>query len=229
MVIWSKNEIHNFCHHLLIKTETSQRPHQTLIPMKYSSVLSTVQCKSHECILSWELEGRYRYSKMFRWESEGHYRHRHTMIAPFWFSMEHLWLLIAPFWFSMEHLWLLLAPFWFSIWNIFEYWQCRSDSQVRALWSPLADPRLPLSRALRHQTSLHSSLHVCMTSVQTCTSYTAHSHPLPPSILFCLYNKCHCNAKTYRMWIMSNQRESRLFQSCLWYIFHVDMTGWGMK
>ena len=26
--------------------------------------------------VSWEPEGRYHYSKMFRWESEGRYRHR---------------------------------------------------------------------------------------------------------------------------------------------------------
>ena len=55
------------------------------------------KCSSN--IVSWEPEGCYYYSKMFRWEPEGRYCHRlSTAIAPFWFSTDHLWILIAPFW-----------------------------------------------------------------------------------------------------------------------------------
>ena len=32
-------------------------------------------------ILSWEPEGRYQYSKMFRWEPEGHYHRTKSMIT----------------------------------------------------------------------------------------------------------------------------------------------------
>ena len=43
-------------------------------------------------VVSWEPEGCYHYTKMFRWEPEGRYHHRLcTAIAPFWFSTEHLW------------------------------------------------------------------------------------------------------------------------------------------
>ena len=66
-------------------------------------------------IVSWEPEGHYCNSKMFRWEPEGRYRHTLcTAIAPFWFSTEHLCIAIAPFWFSTEHLWIARVPFWFS-------------------------------------------------------------------------------------------------------------------
>ena len=54
-------------------------------------------------IASWEPEGRYCRSKMFRWEPEG--RNRHTLctaIAPFWFSTEHIWAAITPFWLSTD-------------------------------------------------------------------------------------------------------------------------------
>ena len=55
-------------------------------------------------IVSWEPEGRYQHSKMFRWEAEGHYD-RSTMsmaIAPFWFSLEYIWVVIVPFWLSTD-------------------------------------------------------------------------------------------------------------------------------
>ena len=53
--------------------------------------------------VSWEPEGRYCRSKMFRWEPEGRYCHwLWTAIAPFWFSMEHLWAAITPFWLSTD-------------------------------------------------------------------------------------------------------------------------------
>ena len=49
-------------------------------------------------IVTWEPEGHYCISKMFRWEPEGRYRHRiFTATASFWFSMEHLWTAIMPF------------------------------------------------------------------------------------------------------------------------------------
>ena len=49
--------------------------------------------------VSWEPEGRYQYSKMFRWAPEGRYRCTMSMaIAPFRFSAEHLWIVITPFW-----------------------------------------------------------------------------------------------------------------------------------
>ena len=54
-------------------------------------------------IVSWEPEGRYCRSKMFRWEPEGRYCHRLcTAIAPFWFSTEHLCIAIMPFWLSTD-------------------------------------------------------------------------------------------------------------------------------
>ena len=58
-------------------------------------------------IVSWEPEGRYCSSKMFRWEPEGRYCCIKSMaIAPFWFSMEHLWTAIAPFWLSTDDIYL---------------------------------------------------------------------------------------------------------------------------
>ena len=54
-------------------------------------------------VVSWEPEGRYCRSKMFRWEPEGRYCHwLCTAIAPFWFSTEHLWAAITPFWLSTD-------------------------------------------------------------------------------------------------------------------------------
>ena len=54
-------------------------------------------------IVSWESEGRYCSSKMFRWEPEGRYCCKKSMaIAPFWFSAEHLWSAITPFWLSTD-------------------------------------------------------------------------------------------------------------------------------
>ena len=54
-------------------------------------------------VISWEPEGRYKYSKMFRWEPEGHYLCTKSMaIAPFWFSREHRWIVIVPFWLSTD-------------------------------------------------------------------------------------------------------------------------------
>ena len=62
-----------------------------------------IQLKKGIYIVSWEPEGRYCRSKMFRWEPEGRYCHwRCTAIAPFWFSMEHLWAAITPFWLSTD-------------------------------------------------------------------------------------------------------------------------------
>ena len=56
-------------------------------------------------IVSWEPEGRYCSSKMFRWEPEGQYCCTKSMaIAPFWFSTEHLWSAIAPFWLSADEM-----------------------------------------------------------------------------------------------------------------------------
>ena len=53
--------------------------------------------------VSWEPEGRYKYSKMFHCEPEGLYHCTMSMaIAPFWFSMDHLWTMIAPFWLSTD-------------------------------------------------------------------------------------------------------------------------------
>ena len=43
-------------------------------------------------IVSWEPEGRYQCSMMFRWEWEGRYRCTKSMErAPFWFLIQHLW------------------------------------------------------------------------------------------------------------------------------------------
>ena len=58
-------------------------------------------------IVSWEPEGRYCSSKMFRWDPEGRYCCIKSMaIAPFWFSMEHLWTAIAPLWLSTDDIYL---------------------------------------------------------------------------------------------------------------------------
>ena len=52
------------------------------------------------CIVSWEPEGHYHYSMIFRWEPEVCYSHRLcTVIVPFWFLTEHHWM-ITPFWLS---------------------------------------------------------------------------------------------------------------------------------
>ena len=59
---------------------------------------------------SWEPEGRYCISEMFRWEPEGCYRCTKSMaIAPFWFSIEHLWIAIVPLWLSTDDMGLKLA------------------------------------------------------------------------------------------------------------------------
>ena len=53
-------------------------------------------------IVSWEPEGRYCSSKMFRWEPEGgHHCTKSMSIAPFWFSTEHRW---TPFWLSTDEM-----------------------------------------------------------------------------------------------------------------------------
>ena len=55
--------------------------------------------------VSWEPEGRYCSSKMFRWEQEGLYRCTKSIaITPFWFSTEHCWSAITPFWLSTDDL-----------------------------------------------------------------------------------------------------------------------------
>ena len=55
--------------------------------------------------VSWEPEGRYCSSKLFRWEPEGGYCCTKSMAtAPFWFSTEHLWSAITPFWLSTDDL-----------------------------------------------------------------------------------------------------------------------------
>ena len=62
-----------------------------------------VQGEKEIHVVSWEPEGRYCSSKMFRWEPEGRYCCTKSMaIAPFWFSTEHLWSAIAPFWLSTD-------------------------------------------------------------------------------------------------------------------------------
>ena len=62
----------------------------------------TVVLKRH-IFVSWEPEGCYCSSKIFRWEPDGRYRHRlFTAIALFWFSREHRWAAITPFWFSTD-------------------------------------------------------------------------------------------------------------------------------
>ena len=59
-------------------------------------------------IVSWEPEGRYCRSKMFRWEPEGRYCHwLCTAIAPFSFSTEHLCSAITPYWFSTDDIYRL--------------------------------------------------------------------------------------------------------------------------
>ena len=56
-------------------------------------------------VVSWEPEGRYCRSKMFRWEPERRYCCTKSIaIAPFWFSTEHLWIAITPFWLSTDEL-----------------------------------------------------------------------------------------------------------------------------
>ena len=57
----------------------------------------------YSTMFRWEPEGRYHYSTMFRWEPEGRYPCTKSMvIAPFWFSTEHLWIVIMAFWFSAD-------------------------------------------------------------------------------------------------------------------------------
>ena len=74
-----------------------------------SGVLATIDLLVHVCdlfishIVSWEPEGRYCSSKMFRWKPEGRYCCTKSMvIAPFWFSIEHLCTAITPFWLSTD-------------------------------------------------------------------------------------------------------------------------------
>ena len=65
-------------------------------------------------LVSWEPEGRYCRSKMFRWEPEG--RHCHWLCTAIAYGTYCHWLCtaIAPFWFSTEHLWAAITPFWLS-------------------------------------------------------------------------------------------------------------------
>ena len=61
-------------------------------------------------VVSWEPEGHYYSSKMFRWEPEGCYHCIKSMvIVPFWFSQEHLWSAIMSFWLSADDM-----PDWHS-------------------------------------------------------------------------------------------------------------------
>ena len=60
-------------------------------------------CLTKISFVSWEPEGRYCRSKMFRWEPQGRYCHWFcTAIAPFWLPTEHLWAAITPFWLSTD-------------------------------------------------------------------------------------------------------------------------------
>ena len=60
----------------------------------------------HVQFASWEPEGRYQYSKMFRWDTEGCYCCTKSMaVTPFWFSTEQLWIAVTPFWLSADKLW----------------------------------------------------------------------------------------------------------------------------
>ena len=68
-------------------------------------------CGHYQDIVSWEPEGRYCISKMFRWEPEGRYRCTKSMaIAPFWFSTEHPWIQITPFWLSTDDIYDWISP-----------------------------------------------------------------------------------------------------------------------
>ena len=55
-------------------------------------------------VSSWEPEGRYRCSTMFRWEPEGRYPYteKSMSITTFWFSMEYHWTALTPFWLSTD-------------------------------------------------------------------------------------------------------------------------------
>ena len=73
--------------------------------MTFFTLLTTSSCCKLivRDIVSWEPEGRYQYSKMFRWEPEGRHCCKKPMaIAPFWFSTEHGWTVLTPFWFSAD-------------------------------------------------------------------------------------------------------------------------------
>ena len=75
----------------------------SFIPSLFSPYLGFDRLHCH--FVSWETEGRYCNSKMFRWEPEGRYCCTKSIaIAPFWFSTEHLWSAIAPFWLSADDL-----------------------------------------------------------------------------------------------------------------------------
>ena len=70
--------------------------------------------------VSWEPEGCYCISKMFRWEPEGSYCHwLCTAIAPFWFSTEHLWAAITPFWLSTDDVWSIHNSCTFFTYNFY--------------------------------------------------------------------------------------------------------------
>ena len=70
--------------------------------------------------VSWEPEGRYCSSKMFRWEPEGRYRCAKSMaISPFWFSTEHLWSAMAPFWLSTDDTYIHTSTYTYL--NMFKY------------------------------------------------------------------------------------------------------------
>ena len=73
-------------------------------------------------LVSWEPEGRYCSSKMFRWEPEGRYCCTKSMaIAPFWFSTEHFFSAIAPFWLSADDLYYDSVH---KLWSNFAMTQC---------------------------------------------------------------------------------------------------------
>ena len=70
---------------------------------------------------SWEPEGHYHYSTMFRWEPKGDYPCTKSIaIVPFWFRMKHRWTVLTPVWFSVDSLMNLqkLAPKVLKEWSV---------------------------------------------------------------------------------------------------------------
>ena len=89
--------------------------------------------KSSVEIVSWEPEGRYCSSKMFRWEPEGHYFCTKSMaIAPFWFSTEHLWSALAPFWLSADEI-SVISYYFLTLSQASECKSCTKFGQVEEL------------------------------------------------------------------------------------------------
>ena len=122
-----------------------------------ASFMSRIVKTMNSYSVSWEPEGRYQYSMMFRWEPEGRYCCKKPMaIAPFWFSTEHGWTALTPFWFSADesyNYWILsklnsvFKWFSFSPCTLKMYGDCFEIGQVSCRLSGY--PRVTIKASIR--------------------------------------------------------------------------------